>query len=318
MHYIIDRSKHFTSRGFFDLWLYLAHIFLLFAFIQKNMIITRFLVIIMNIFFIVWATIYENLYLDTLLLNILILVINLGMLYPLIKAFTRIPFSEIEEEIYQRDFQKYFHRADFKKFIKNFEPELHTAHDSQLCKFGQSCKEVIYIAKVFEGFQVEVETQSGENIAHLKSGNWIGINEYLILDKYSSNQWCLDALTRSTHELVWGVSAYARYVREKENSLDVESGIAYYLLEKKQKGCVIYRFNLCKLARVMNKREYHYRNSVNAMWIEYSLDILIWNDDWVMKEFGRKKITNQDSMKKKKSWIKKSSKDENYFGMYLK
>lgn len=148
-----------------------------------------------------------------------------------------------------------------------------STNESQICKIGQSFKEIIYIAHINEGFSVVLEDIHGKLISTLNSGSWIGCIEYAkkgILMKHKSLE---KLIFEGKIELVWQVSAMLRedkhYIENQAtlgkkhkpdesccilddsklklndimDSDDTMKELKFFIRNKKR-GCIIYRFNI--------------------------------------------------------------------------
>ena len=91
---------------------------ILLAWIQCNSFLFRLMLISGEICFIVWAWVYPNIELDTVIWNGVFIFINLiHMIISLIKM-KKVLLTPKEKEIYAQDFWMYFHIKDFKALMK--------------------------------------------------------------------------------------------------------------------------------------------------------------------------------------------------------
>lgn len=161
--------------------------------------------------------------------------------------------TEIELEIYERDFKEVFTKSQFKLLIdKTARVEYFSTNSSQICKIGQSYNELIYIAQLYNGFSVILEDNYGKQIYEASTGSWIGVIEYAKREDYMSNKTIKDGIIKSELELVWQISAYLRQNKDKQDpiilgdvKLDLSSDLKNYnFLRRRNEGCLIYRFDI--------------------------------------------------------------------------
>lgn len=112
----------------------------------------------------------------------------------------------------------------FNYFLKKCKIDYLSMNESQICKVGQSFKELIYIAHINDGYSVVLEDSKGKLISYLKPGSWIGCIEYAKRD-FIMKEPILEKLIKSGKlELVWQVSALIRE-KSKYEEKEVEVGI---------------------------------------------------------------------------------------------
>ena len=125
---------------------------------------------------------------------------------------------------------------------------------TQICKVGQSFKEILYIASVNEGFRIELEDEFGHLITILKPGSWIGVVEHSKKEMIEKHPELSELVKTNKMELVWGISAIIKKNNKdqekieemKEFNIKEDNNINQLniFLSKKQSGCVVYRFDL--------------------------------------------------------------------------
>jgi hypothetical protein len=183
-------------------------------------------------------------------------------------------FSPFETNIYERDFAEVFSTNEFKMLINHGTLEYLSQNESQICKVGQSFKEIIYIAQLNEGFELYLLDRNDNIISRLSEGSWIGIGEYAIREDYMKNPKIREEILSGQYEVTWGVSGLLRQVKEENKEFDEkgeqrrnseriyietqneklinEKKDVYMksersdnlMLKKRSEGCIVYRFSL--------------------------------------------------------------------------
>jgi hypothetical protein len=98
---------------------------------------------------------------------------------PLLKQIWPVKLSELEEEIFERDFKKCMNKRQFKRFISCFRLRQYDAAGSQLCCIRSNFEYLVYIAKMNPGWKVSVTKDTDSSITELQEGSWIGTIEYV-------------------------------------------------------------------------------------------------------------------------------------------
>ncbi len=204
---------------------------------------------------------------DTCIFNGIFIIINVYQIIRLIIKKLPPKFNEIEEKCYERDFKEVFTREEFKLLLSKSKIDYLSTNESQICKIGGSFKEIIYIAKLNEGFSVELEDINGKLISRLKEGSWIGCIEYAKKDIIVKHKELGKMINDGTLELVWQVSGLLREYsignkennklnEEKNNPDDSNLQLNQIIktdenlkelklfLRNRKKGCIVYRFNI--------------------------------------------------------------------------
>ena len=172
-------------------------------------------------------------------------------------------FTKQEEEIYERDFKEVFTKTEFNVLLSKSRLEYLASNESQICKVGQSFKELIYIAQINEGFSVVLEDKSGNIVTTVPTGSWIGIIEYAKREDYLNNEKLKQAIALGEYELVWQISATIREnssipvhkVTSQPNlasltnenlklNVEEEEYKKLQFLKKRSEGCIVYRFSI--------------------------------------------------------------------------
>lgn len=165
-------------------------------------------------------------------------------------------FKPQEKEIYERDFKEIFNQHEFKLFLSKGKLEYLSSHESQICKVGQSFKELVYIAYINEGFTIVLEDSDENMITQVPEGSWIGIIEYAKREDYLRIPKVNKAIHDGKYELIWNISAVMRDSNFRKLSEDeLKTGVRklteveddfkeFQFLKKRAEGCIIYRFSI--------------------------------------------------------------------------
>jgi hypothetical protein len=218
----------------------------------------RLILAIGSIFFCVWAWTVPDIavQIDHFCYNLAYVVINLYQNYRLLGKMLPPTFKPLEKEIYERDFKETFNQHEFKLFLSKGKLEYLSSHESQICKVGQSFKELVYIAYINEGFAIVLEDSDENMITQVPEGSWIGIIEYAKREDYLKIPKLNKAIHDGKYELIWNISAVMRdsnfrkltedelkYGRKNTEENDEEFK-EYQFLKKRAEGCIIYRFSI--------------------------------------------------------------------------
>ena len=226
--YVVDPSAPQAKRGF-DVWLYIAYACIMFSYVNINILVFRFWLILSAIFFVIWSCDpVRAVQIDALLFNSSHIIINLIQCIPLVKQVWPVKLTELEEEIYNRDFASNMNKKQFKRMIRLFKVKTYDADDSQLCCIRSNFEYVIYVAKINPGWSVRLTKDSTETLTELKEGSWIGTIEYMLEQERKQGS----RMTR------WGITATVR-PKGFDNPLqtDQERNI-------EDAGCIIYYFDI--------------------------------------------------------------------------
>jgi hypothetical protein len=226
---VFDPDAPQAKQGF-DNWMYIAYSFLLFSYININVLVLRLCLTIAAVFFVVWGfDPVRAVQLDCVIFSLIHILINIVMSVPLVKQIWPVKLSELEEEIYQRDFGSYMSKKQFKHMIKNFKLKTYDADDSQLCCYKSNFEYVIYVAKINPGWTVRLTKESSETLTELREGSWIGVIEYMFEQDRKPN----------SPMIKWGITATIRQDQPLTNRLTTENHIF-----KEDAGCIIYYFEI--------------------------------------------------------------------------
>lgn len=175
----LDPNAAQAKRGF-DVWMYIAYSCLVFSYININILVFRFWLVLSAIFFIVWGCDpVRTLQLDTLLFNLLFIIINIVQSIPLVKQVWPVSLTPLEVEIYERDFKSSMDKRQFKRLISKMETLSFDAHNSQLCVIKSRFNYLIYVAKLNPGWKIVLRKDDTNVITELSEGSWIGTIEYM-------------------------------------------------------------------------------------------------------------------------------------------
>lgn len=254
VYMIHNLGQGFDIRRGFDVWLYLAYSSFLISYFLPNILYIRMIIALGSLFFVIWSCVAPGLavQMDSLLFNLLYIIINVYQIIRLLRKKIPPKFSELEEKIYTRNFQEVFSRFEFKMLLDKARVEYLSTNESQICKIGQSYREVIYVAHINEGYSVELRDINNNIISNVKEGSWIGIAEYAIREDYLKNPKLRKVIMDGDYELVWEVTAsivqnnkenneMEKVIKKNENREQYED---FVYLKKRSEGCIVYKFTM--------------------------------------------------------------------------
>jgi hypothetical protein len=198
-------SDPWVAKAGFDGFLYGAYVSVLVSYVNINVIVFRFWLIVSAIFFIFWATQPGfNLQIDILMFSILFILINIVMMIPLIKQKLPVKLTPIEEELYDRDFKSHMNHSQFKRFISKFKA-LRYSDKAQLCANKSQFTHMYYIAKILPGWKIQLKSQGDVAFKSIPEGGWIGTIEYVLYE----NEKAKKDSKKDTSEVIvsWGITA---------------------------------------------------------------------------------------------------------------
>jgi hypothetical protein len=238
-------TDHVTANQGFDAYMYVAYACLLVSYVNVNILVFRFWLILSAVFFIVWGLEPErSVQVDTLIFNAIFIIINIVQSVPLVRQIWPVKLTELEEEIYERDFKIQMSKRQFKFFIKNFGLDHYEGHKSQLCSHQSSFRHLIYIAKIYPGWRVTLMDKDGMTVKELHEGSWIGTIEYIQYEELCAAQ-KQNEKPESDVELEWGISAFLErkeIVEERGPVTQTEQNLLPRTRNKA--GVIIYKIEL--------------------------------------------------------------------------
>ena len=160
---------------------------------------------------------------DTAIFNFVFIAINIYQIIRLLRKMVPPVLDSREEVIYERDFKEVFSKQQYKLLLSKARKDYYSNNFSQLCKSGQTFKELIYVAYIHEGYSVILEDQFGKLISILKPGSWIGIIEISKREIIMNNPNLAQLIREGELELVWQVSAVIKKTSEVEKMAKNES-----------------------------------------------------------------------------------------------
>lgn len=235
-------AKHSES-----VWIYLAYSFVLVnnfliqcSYLNVDILYIRMFLILVAVSFMTFAITVGNVFLDSILFNTVFIIINIIYIIPLVKKRLPVKLSPLEERIFEKDFKKHMSRRLFKDFIQNGYIRTY-ADGGQICHSGDGFSGVFYTALINPNYKV-VYTKQGNEYLTVKENSWIGVVEYVMLQKEKKE---LNALQREHNgqkkpkraKVKWGLDAK---VKETGDNIKVTDPI----YEEEDEPVVIYEFNL--------------------------------------------------------------------------
>ncbi len=230
----IDPTAPQAKRGF-DVYMYIAYSCLVFSYININILVFRFWLILSAVFFVVWGCQEERAFqVDTLVFNLSYIVINIVMSIPLLKQKWPVKLTPLEEEIYERDFKSAMDVRQFKRMISRMSTQSFDAHCSQLCVIKSKFSHLIYVAKLNPGWKIVLRKDETNVITELFEGSWIGTIEYMF--ELQRNQ--------GDPAIKWGITAMVEESREVLETNNYQPTVTdQKLIPSSDAGCLIYIFD---------------------------------------------------------------------------
>eukprot|EP00340_Litonotus_pictus_P006638 CAMPEP_0170528592 /NCGR_PEP_ID=MMETSP0209-20121228/14108_1 /TAXON_ID=665100 ORGANISM="Litonotus pictus, Strain P1" /NCGR_SAMPLE_ID=MMETSP0209 /ASSEMBLY_ACC=CAM_ASM_000301 /LENGTH=213 /DNA_ID=CAMNT_0010819933 /DNA_START=285 /DNA_END=926 /DNA_ORIENTATION=- len=194
---------------------------------------------------------------------------------------------------YDRTFKEVFSEDEFYLLLEHGKMEYLSTGESQLCKVGQSFKELIYVAQIHEGYTVVLEDYQGNMVANVSEGSWIGIIEYAKREDYLKNKELAASIKDGKYELIWQISATIRdknfnkinpddttvedikdVAVNKEEDQDISQ---YEFLKKRNEGCIVYRFSIEDLEKLYQDKDlpYVFKNGLQTLWLSYCTEYVV-------------------------------------------
>jgi hypothetical protein len=202
----------------FDGFMFTAYSFLLLSYININILVFRLVLVLAYIFFIIWSLTPQNaVMVDTIAFSCLFILISILQSIPLIKQIWPVRISRFENDIFLRDFRDYMNIRQFKHFISSFNPVYYGSRNKQVCQLGQNFEYLIYIAKIYPGWRVNLIGLDEIRVTELKEGSWIGTIEFSLFEGVKNLR---KKHIKQEEEIKWLISSSV----EEVNSLNLEIG----------------------------------------------------------------------------------------------
>ena len=113
------------NRFSYQHWLFqVANALLLLSYLQFGLLWLRLVLILASVAFIVWGIWILNIALDTVLWNLILLIINAVLAIPLFLKMLPVPLGKYKA-IYKDHFASFFDKGQFKKFMKYSEHKVY-------------------------------------------------------------------------------------------------------------------------------------------------------------------------------------------------
>ncbi|CAI2369946.1 unnamed protein product [Moneuplotes crassus] len=221
--------------------------------------------------FIVWAWVYPNVELDTVIWNSVLIVINLIHLLLFFLSFKKPKLTIKEEEIYQHDFHLYFTPEDFKEIMKHAHIEV-IKQSQTIIKQNEIIKHLYYCHIISKGSKCKL-SHNGRNVYSVCNTDWLEIfDSYHALTSGEQFPWSMTAKVligkKTPHfEVVkFDLEALKKYFSKKGQTTRVRNSFYAYLFHKRmqyldQKVCTpdeIYKNT--KVTKLDYLKLFHYKN----------------------------------------------------------
>lgn len=142
----------------------------------------RLFLILAAVFFIIWAVLIGNIFVDAVVYNSVFVIINLTYSIILIKKrYFKVALDPLEERIYQKDFKRVMDRLAFRNFMRS--GYLRTYNEGgQIIHQGNNFSSVFYVATIHPKYKVTYYKNDKEYLS-VKENAWIGVVEYSMMEK---------------------------------------------------------------------------------------------------------------------------------------
>jgi hypothetical protein len=222
----------------FDAYMYCAYAFLLISYINVNILVFRFWLVMSAIFFIIWGCEPERaVQIDTIVFNSLYIIINIIQSIPLIKQIWPVKLTPLEQEIFDKDdkFKNHMNIRQFKHFISKFAIQTYNGNNQNIITNGDNFIHLFYIAKISPGWKVNLIKNNKVEVTELKEGSWIGSLEY---NKYLDFQFfnTQKKTEQQPQYITWEVSSFIKE-RVWEDHLQTEQALI-------DGGVVVYKVDI--------------------------------------------------------------------------
>lgn len=279
------------------LWFYLAYISLLLSYLNVNILIFRLFLILASLFFILGAVLFGCIWLDSILFNSSMILINIYRSIPLIKQKINVKLNNLEETIYFNCFQKCMDKRTFKK-IFDAGCFHHVTNNTYIVQQGNPYNGlylIVYLNKKNSVKLYENDIQIHEELSYYK---WLGLIEYDILRKAKEDN--------DKASINWPISIKVenKSSQNSENNFKDDENIHEYkysseTLHNMNEALYVIHFKLDDLNKLFQGENGTFiKNSLHSIWLE-SLTHKILTIDKKLVELSEKFDSNQ--MKKKKS-----------------
>ena len=304
--FIAKLDQGFDIRQGFNWMLYISYSCFLVSLLFWKIFWIRSIIAFGSIFFCIWAWTVPDIavQIDHFSFNLAYVIINVYQNFRLLKKMYPPKLTEIERTIYERDFKEVFNEHEFDLLLKKGRAEYISANETQLCKFAQSFKEIIYVAKINDGYTIVLENSKGKAFAEVNVGSWIGIIEYAKREDYIKIPELENYIQQGHYEMIWNISATLRDKEGRKIAPEVNSPKEddllekYEFLKKRSEGCIIYRFpievSIFKLKIQLNKKleklyadkdiPFVFKNGLQTLWLSYCTEYVL-NQNKFLKEY---------------------------------
>jgi hypothetical protein len=208
---------------------------------MTDILFLRLALIIASVFFIVFAIIVGNVYVDSVIFNGIFIIINGAYsIILIIHRYWKIKLDPLEERIYNSDFSKYLGRRTFKQVLSCAYLRTYT-ENGQIVHAGNNFGSLYYIGLVNPNYHV-VYSKLGHDYMEVKERTWLGVVEFIMEEKekkeFEVKKKNNPSFTKKDRKkITWGLDAL---LRTKSVDIPVEDTIFLDYDEP----CYIYEFSL--------------------------------------------------------------------------
>lgn len=208
----------------------------------------RLFLIVAAIFFLVFAIVVGNVFVDSVIFNCVFIIINgTYSAFLLMYRYMKIQLNPLEERIYEKDFKKVMDRRAFRNFIRSAHLRSFS-EGGQICHYGNNFSGLFYVALINPNYSINYIKQ-GKLYMKVSENSWIGTVEFSLYEKSKKLESAKNVKVQTPEEkketlkernkrkVKWGLDAI---VKEKEQEVIVTEQI----FDEYDDPCYVYEFPL--------------------------------------------------------------------------
>lgn len=152
------------------------------SYLNVDVLYMRLFLILAAVFFIIWAILIGNIFVDAVVYNSVFVIINLTYSLILIKRrYFKVKLDPLEERIYEKDFKRVMDRSSFRDFMKLSYLRTYN-EEGEIIHQGNNFSSVFYVAAIHPNYKVTYYKNKKEYLS-VKENAWIGVVEFSMMEK---------------------------------------------------------------------------------------------------------------------------------------
>lgn len=163
-------------RLFMNEYMFLANVLLFLCYLQSNLLMFRLLFTGACLFLLIFSLSGDIISIDTVIFNLLFVIINIKLAIPIIKNLAPPKFTHEQKEIFKNHFRNYLTPIELNVLLKSQRRKIFRV-STPILKKGNEFSSLFFVAKV--GKNCSVELKSNKRVFELTENSWVGIPEYL-------------------------------------------------------------------------------------------------------------------------------------------